>query len=171
MAHKDVIGSAKLPQFFHAAEAGDYYLMEGILNSYPRYVHEYREDGWTALHLAAHYGHEAIVKMLLAYGADPNARSNNDLANTPIHAAAAGGSKSLDALRALLANGADVNATQHGGYTALHAAAQNGDRAMVDLLLTRGANPSIKSTDGRDAASFAREKGHEEITGLFTQSR
>lgn len=171
MAYKGLISNAMLPQFFHAAEAGDYYLMEGILNSYPQFVHEYREDGWTALHLAAHYGQEAIVRMLLAYGADPNARSKNDLANTPIHAAAAGGSKSLDALRTLLAHGADVNATQHGGYTALHAAAQNGDRAMVDLLLARGADPSIKSADGRDAASFARKKGHEEIAGLFSEAR
>lgn len=170
MPHKDLIGQAKRPQFFYAAEAGDYYLMEGLLNSYPHYVHEVNDDGWTALHLAAHYGHEAIVKMLLAHGADPNARSQNDLANTPIHAAAAGGSRSLDALRTLLAHGADVNAAQHGGYTALHAAAQNGDRAMVDLLLSSGADPTFRSTDGRDAASFARDKGHKEIVGLFTEA-
>lgn len=167
MPHKDRTGASTEEQFFWAATADDFFVMEGILNTRPDLVRKVNKDGWTALHLAAHYGHDRLVKMLLAYGADPNARSQNDLANTPIHAAAAGGSKSLGAIRTLLAYGADVNATQHGGYTALHAAAQNGDRAMVDLLLARGADPAMRSTDGMNAATFAREKGHAEIAALF----
>ena len=43
----------------------------------------------------------------------------------------------------LIAAGADVNATQHGGYTPLHEAAQHGDVEMVELFLSAGADPTI----------------------------
>ncbi len=41
----------------------------------------------------------------------------------------------MDAVRALLEEGADVNAAQGDGMTALHWAAQNGNVALADLLL------------------------------------
>lgn len=43
--------------------------------------------------------------------------------------------------------------------TCLILAAHSGDAAMVRLLLKHGANKSIKSKDGEDAASLA-QKGH-----------
>ncbi|KAI9488174.1 hypothetical protein BDB00DRAFT_849588 [Zychaea mexicana] len=33
-------------------------------------------NGWTALHWAAHRGHEKVVRLLLANGADPNVKTN-----------------------------------------------------------------------------------------------
>ena len=46
----------------------------------------------------------------------------------------------LEAVRALLKNGADVNAAQGDGMTALHWAAEAGDVEMVGMLLYAGAN-------------------------------
>lgn len=46
----------------------------------------------------------------------------------------------IDAVRALLAQHADVNAAQNDGATALHWAAMKGDLEMVHLLLESGAN-------------------------------
>lgn len=46
----------------------------------------------------------------------------------------------VETVRALLRQGADVNAAQGDGMTALHWAAQNGDVAMVRVLLYAGAN-------------------------------
>ena len=46
----------------------------------------------------------------------------------------------LDAVRALLQQGADVNAAQGDGMTALHWAAEHGDAAMTELLIYGGAN-------------------------------
>eukprot|EP00047_Mylnosiga_fluctuans_P000022 m.184149 g.184149 ORF g.184149 m.184149 type:complete len:259 (-) comp10001_c0_seq56:385-1161(-) len=47
------------------------------------------EDGWTALHAAAGQAQPAIVRALLARGADRRARSSTG--NTPLHALAFGG--------------------------------------------------------------------------------
>jgi uncharacterized protein len=48
--------------------------------------------------------------------------------------------KDTAAVRALLKNGADVNAAQGDGMTALHWAAANGDAALTQMLLSAGAN-------------------------------
>jgi ankyrin repeat protein len=53
-----------------------------------------------------------------------------------------------------------VDDRQHGGYTALHAAAMHGQDDVVDLLLARGADPSVRTGDGKSAADFAEEGGH-----------
>ncbi len=44
------------------------------------------------------------------------------------------------AVRALLTQGADVNAPQGDGMTAIHWAAEHGDQAMADMLLFAGSN-------------------------------
>jgi ankyrin repeat protein len=46
-----------------------------------------------------------------------------------------------EALRALLKQGADVNAAQADGMTGLHWAAERGDLAVTEMLLVAGANP------------------------------
>jgi ankyrin repeat protein len=46
----------------------------------------------------------------------------------------------VEAVRALLKSGADVNTAQGDGMTALHWAAERGDAALAELLLAAGAN-------------------------------
>src|SRR5262245_58210613 len=53
--------------------------------------------------------------------------------NSPVADAAARGDK--DAVRGLLQKGADVNAAQSDGMTALHWAAYKGDAELADMLL------------------------------------
>ena len=53
----------------------------------------------------------------------------------------------LDALKKLIANGADVNIKGENGLTALIMAIQHSDLEMVELLLKEGANPNSE-TDG-----------------------
>ena len=63
------------------------------------------------------------------------------------------------AVRALLAQKVDVNATQTDGATALHWAVYRGDHAMADLLLQAGANPKAANRDGATVLSLASING------------
>jgi ankyrin repeat protein len=72
------------------------------------------------------------------------------------------------AVRALLKSGADVNAAQGDGMTALHWAATNGDAAVVQMLLSAGAN--IRATTrlgGITALHMASQGGHAQIVAAL----
>src|SRR5687767_881060 len=65
---------------------------------------------------------------------------------TPVADAASRGD--LNAVRALLAQGADVNAAKGDGMTALHWAADRGDAEMVVTLLHAGAGVRAITRNG-----------------------
>ena len=67
------------------------------------------------------------------------------------------------ALRALVAQKADVNATQADGATALHWAVYRADLAMTDLLLGAGANAKAANREGATPLSLACENGNAAI--------
>jgi Ankyrin repeats (many copies) len=48
------------------------------------------------------------------------------------------------------------------GRTALHWAAQEGHRAVVELLLEKGADVEARDNDGRTALHFAESKGNKQ---------
>jgi uncharacterized protein len=141
-----------------AAKNGDTDEVAALLSMDSRLTRTHDSDGWTPLHLAAHYGHADIVSIMLHNNAPVDIRSTNTMANTPLHAALAG--RRNDVSKMLIEAGADVNARQHGGWVPLHAAAANGDREMVDLLIARGADRAAINDAGVSAAAIARERGH-----------
>lgn len=80
----------------------------------------------------------------------------------------------IDAAKLLLEKGAAVNAIP-GGFdfagTGLHYAAYNGQRAMVEFLLGRGADQSIKDTKVKsNAAEWAEHAGRHEIVELLRRA-
>jgi len=60
----------------------------------------------------------------------------------------AAGADDLEKVRALLEQGADVNAASGDGMTALHRAARTGNLAMAELLIGAGANLEAKINFG-----------------------
>jgi ankyrin repeat protein len=153
---------------FEAAAAGDTSRVRTLLDGDPGLLIRHSHDGWTPLHLAAHFGRVDTLRLLLECGADVHARSSNPMNNTPLHAAAAGGKpETVAAVAALLARKADPNARQHGGWTALHSAAQSGRLDLARLLLDHGAEPNPRSDDGTTALEMAEEKGHREVAALL----
>jgi ankyrin repeat protein len=89
--------------------------------------------GWTALHLAAHYGQAGAVKFLLAAGADVNALADNHEANTPLMAAVA--ANRVDIAELLLAKGADPRTPdRHGKLDAINLAEGQKKTPFVELF-------------------------------------
>jgi ankyrin repeat protein len=79
----------------------------------------------------------------------------------PAPVADAAMSKDREAVKTLLKNGADVNAAQGDGMTALHWAARSGDAELTQMLLYAGAN--VKATTrlgGYTALMMAADQGH-----------
>lgn len=152
-----------------AAAVGDLRRLRALLDADPARTTAVSVDGWTPLHLAAFFGRGEAVRLLLERGAPAAARSSNPMANTPLHAAMAGRLE-LEGVRALLDHGAEVDARQHGGYTALHAAAMHGDAATARLLLDRGADPAVPADDGHTAADFARAGGYPAVLALLDRA-
>lgn len=65
------------------------------------------------------------------------------------------------AVTALINAGADVNARDDNGWTALVHAASRGQTKVVSLLLKAGADPNIRTRDGRTALSEGRSPTRE----------
>ena len=114
--------------------------------------------------IAAHRGALGAVRALLESGADPNTVAPHSLM-TPLIRAAEGGH--LELARLLLEKGADVNAQAAGRFTALTAAVDYADPALVRLLVEAGAKARVKPADGRTAARRVRGPYAEEIRALL----
>jgi ankyrin repeat protein len=162
---RDIAGllASKVPTMtiHEAAALGDMQTLKALAR-WKDTLASYSPDGWTPLHLAAAFGGSQATEFLLNEGADPNARSKNPLNNTPLHACVAV-SHNAHTAKLLLDKGSDVNAVQHGGFTALHSAAFSGDLAMVRLLMDSGAKLDPKTDDGQTALDLAREKRRDEV--------
>lgn len=133
------------------------------------HVNDYAYDGWTPLHLAAFFGHEAVAAQLLDRGAEIGTVSRNALTNTPLHAAVAGGHQGLALM--LIERGADVAATDAGGHTALHIAAESGLLAIVEALLARGADPHAVDAEDKTPLSRAAARNHTAVVDAMNLSR
>jgi ankyrin repeat protein len=127
--------------------------------------------GSTAFMRAAKAGDTAVMKLLLAHGADPNLVQKNG--NTALMLAAGLGYRDgnmavptrdrgttqeiLAALQLCLDHGADVNAQGANGDTALHdAVTGRGDVEIIRYLVEHGASIQIKNARGQTALDAAR---------------
>ena len=155
--------------FHDAALSGDASRVDELLAAAPWAIDLLSPDGWTALHLAAFFGNDAVVEVLLTRGASARIMGRAFEQNLPIHAACAGRRIGRSAFAQLVAATGDPDAKQKQGYTALMIAAGNGFAEAVDVLLEAGADPAIKQAEGKSAADFARERGHAELAARLAE--
>jgi len=139
---------------FEAAAFGRIERLREILAAEPSQVRALSVDGFTALHLAIFGDQGEAARVLIAHGADVNQLSMGSIAQVPPLGTAAF-VRSLPLARLLLDAGADVNGHEESGFTALHAAAESGDRDLACELLARGADRQIRTSDGKTAADLA----------------
>ena len=97
------------------------------------------------------------VLSLLKQGGDVNAAQGDGM--TALHWAAMHGDASLAGT--LLYAGGNVRATTRlGGYTPLHLASQTGARAVIETLVSRGADVNARASSGTTPLMFAAASGH-----------
>ena len=146
--------------------------------------------GGTALLHAAFGGHKEIVELLIAKGADVNAKNDSgrtslnwadkeiaDLLrkhggktgeelDISIHDAAYEGN--IEAVKQHIADGADVNAKGKYGWAPLHYASDGeGKKNVVELLIANDADVNAKDDDGSTPLHVAAYNGHKEIVVLL----
>ena len=98
------------------------------------------EKGDTALMLASEKGNVEFIYLLLKAGADPNIADGDG--NTWLHHSIIGESKG-EVLQMIINHGAQVNATNKMGDTALMIASGKGNVDGTNVLLEAGADPNI----------------------------
>ncbi len=120
--------------------------------------------GATPFLLAAVTYDVSAMRALSAGGADPLLASKTNA--TPLMMAAGLGrredrteeeeeKRSLEAVKLAVELGADVNATDEIGQTALHAAAYTGSDAIIQFLADHGANVNVQDKYGQTPLSIA----------------
>jgi len=135
-----------------AADAGDLakvkaFIQEGVgVNT--------KLHGCTPLHCAARYGHKEVAELLIAKGADVNAKDTRG--RTPIDLAINQGRKEIAKL--LVSRGADVS---------LHTAAYIGDLQRVEKLIDGGANVDANDQTGQTALCSAAKAGQIAVAKLL----
>jgi ankyrin repeat protein len=162
-----IASKKKALDIFEATALGRLDRLKQCLRDDPSAIDSRSKDGFTALHFACFFGQPEAARLLIESGAAVDAVAANPSQVMPLHSAAS--ARNLEAARLLLEHRAPVNARQQGGWVPIHAAAQNGDRPMVELLLKYGADPKLANDQGKTSAMVAREKGHAEMAALLDE--
>lgn len=154
---------------WEAAAVGHRERLAMLLEADRSQINSPAQDGYIPIGLACFFGHPECVLLLIEHGADVNAVSRNAMRLRPLHSAVThhDEDKAAKIVSLLLRSGADVNATQERGYTALHRAADRGSAELVRLLLKAGADVSIRADNQRTASELAALKGYPEIAELL----
>ncbi|KAJ3115798.1 hypothetical protein HDU96_011076 [Phlyctochytrium bullatum] len=132
-----------------------------------------RKDGWTPLHEAAKSGNAFAARYLIDRGAKIEAIITNEEL-TPLHVAAKYGKNEV--VRLLLEKGAKLDARMSLGSTAVHTAALNGFKEVLETLFDaaaerEGALDVLMGPDrsGHTALHNAAMGGKDGVVGLLLQ--
>jgi len=127
-------------------------------------VNAMNKDGWAPLHEAVTGGHKDIADLLIAEGADLNAKEAKNRI-TPLHWAAWRGRKEIAEL--LIAKGANLNTKNNDGGTPLHNAAWKGHVEIAKLLIGKNADVNAKDVEGQTPLDWAEEEKQKETAELL----
>lgn len=136
-------------------------------------------NGTTPLHVAARHTAVQLVELLLANGADPNAKVNTDMmggesSSTPLHYLVWNMEHERDAdkiriIDLLAQHGADMNAPSTSGLPLMKAAVLE-NPPVIEALLSHGADPSRLGSDGKTPLDYANIFNRTEVAKLLADA-
>ncbi len=155
-ADANAVNDFRITALSLACTNGNAALVERLLNAGAS-PHTPIATGETPIMTCASTGSADAVRMLIARGADVNAREPVQHQTALMWAAAEHRS---DVVRTLIEHGANLRAATKKGFTALHFAAREGDVAVARLLLAAGVDVNVRSQpDSSDNGERPRGRG------------
>ncbi|XP_068249793.1 transient receptor potential cation channel subfamily A member 1 homolog isoform X2 [Palaemon carinicauda] len=149
-----------------AAEEGQVKVVRELVKRYNFLISDQNEESNTPLHLACLHGQNEVVKILLAAGADVQAR--NTSLWTPLDCAAAKGH--VLCVHHLLDYDAPLDPLDKTKTTPLQLAAREGHVSVTRLLLERGASLVACDASGRNALELAISAGKRDVCMAIVKS-
>uniref|UniRef100_A0A3B3TAB1 Ankyrin repeat domain 52a n=1 Tax=Paramormyrops kingsleyae TaxID=1676925 RepID=A0A3B3TAB1_9TELE len=141
-----------------AAYHGHEDCLEVLLEHKPFSIQE--GNPFTPLHCALIRGHDGVAELLVETLGSQLVNIRDAKGRSPLHAAAF--AESLPGLQLVLRRGAEVDAVDHAGRSALMVAADRGQTAAVEFLLHRAkVDLSLLDMNKNTALHLACSKGHE----------
>uniref|UniRef100_A0AAZ3RP84 KN motif and ankyrin repeat domain-containing protein 1-like n=1 Tax=Oncorhynchus tshawytscha TaxID=74940 RepID=A0AAZ3RP84_ONCTS len=153
----------------YSVSHSNFHIVKTLLNANVCNVNQQNKAGYTPIMLSVLAAVEApkdmaIVEYLFSKG-DVNAKASQ-AGQTGLMLAVSHGR--MDMVRALLAQGAEVNIQDDEGSTALMCASEHGHAEIVKLLLAQpGCDATLSDSDESNALSIALEAGHKDIAVLL----
>ena len=162
---KALCGDGDSAGFFRAVQRGDVSAARAELDQRPHVVDVQGMLGSTPLLMSAESGDEAMVSLLIEFGANLDARDNAD--NTPLMQAAWEGHTGV--VRLLAAAGADLELVNNEDATALNIAAYHDHPDVIDALFEAGADLEHE-TEGLTALHIACKHGNAGVVGRLLEA-
>jgi ankyrin repeat protein len=170
--------------FFFACMGGLSGVAERLIVPNQPQVLEFRLQGWTLLHRVVHSKQIEVARLLLAHGADINARP--DSATSPhiaslqnhVESPVDGSVEEIDEIENSLQNSdVDVSSEEsvdlgmdykkESGFTPLHIAVSDGYLDICQMLLEHRADVHARDSSGNTSLHLAASKDHLEIVRIL----
>ena len=140
---------------YYAASLGFRDLAERLIAEHPEHVNARGGRLETPMHAAVEHGHAKILSLLIEHSADMEGQSGTIFNGTPLNRAAWDGR--LEVGQILLDRGANIDARDKDGHTALIHAVLKGHVEFARMLLERGAAVDARGSQGRTSLHWATE--------------
>lgn len=110
-------------------------------------------NNWTALHMASAYGLKEACEVLIYNSSETNINARTSMNRTALHLATI--HNHLPVVKLLVHEGAKLDLIDNDDNTCLHYASNQGYAHIVDWLLRKNPNLTVKNLKGRTAADIA----------------